>query len=152
MTYLTDIEWRNMLVQSCDLTIELGSDLRVLGIQGAKDLDASVVLAWTGARLDEIVGDDSLAKIDALLADNAADAACEGRWRHLNFNAPDADAIADIPLLLKCFSFETRAGRRTILCARDLRPMAEIQRVFLEQLRRLEQRLERSESVQLKTR
>ncbi len=124
-----------LAVQSADFTIHLSSDLSVLQATAAQNDDLALCADWAGKPLQDLVSTDSLAKLENMFADNAADPDCEGRWRHLNFDRQGADPL---PLLLKFFVFETETGDVNIIIGRDLRPVLGTQKMLQRELNRLE--------------
>ena len=122
-----------VLAQTADLVFVLDAENRIEAVHAFGAMAEAVCPRWTGKSLAEIPGVDSRPKIPLLLADNAARADGQARWRHLNITREGRDTL---PLLLKFFSFAGPGRAGNMVVARDLRPtmamQARVQRALVE--------------------
>ncbi len=124
---LTSERAQIVLSQCADLTIAVSFDMQVTGVLGSHDVDAADFQSWVGQNIAELVAPDSREKLRLLTDDNSASLDGEGRWRHLNFLT---ETGPDLPLLLKFFRFVNEGTAFHMICARDLRPMVNVQNRF----------------------
>ena len=94
---------------------------------------------WIGQRFEDLLGPESLSKVDGLFHSDAGTNAGEVRWRHLNLSS---GPTARIPLLLKYAGLRGSRAASGMLLGRDLRPTVELQTRFQATHRELEARLE----------
>lgn len=130
-------ELKSLLLRCADLTVTLTQENAVKSVHSGgavRDL-YRCLQDWRGTPLRGLLTPDSVAKLAFVLADNAADAGSEGRWRHLNFKLPDN---TNLPLLVKYFCISQTGFEMRALCCRDLRPAQDLQQAFQQKLVRLE--------------
>jgi hypothetical protein len=132
---LDPVQAETMLFHAADFVFSLSADQQVLAAHAALEPDILTVAHWIGRPLHEVVSADSRGKIARLLANDAADAAADARWRHINFDAPDGGCI---PLLVKFLGLDGQDRAMRLLIARDLRPMGQMQRQFQSMLHQID--------------
>jgi transcriptional regulator PpsR len=86
---------------------------------------------WPGKRLADTVTEDSRPKIEALLADAAAQR--EPRWRHLNHPGTDKSSTGpvDVPILYAAMRVAAPAGP-IVVFGRDVRTVSSLQRRLVD--------------------
>lgn len=124
---LTSDRAQVVLGQCADLTLFISYDMEVTGVLGSHEIDGSDYQDWVGQKLEDLVAPDSREKLSLLVDDNSASLDAEGRWRHLNLVK---GGEPNLPLLLKFFRFVNEGTAFHMICARDLRPMVEVQKRF----------------------
>lgn len=138
-------QFATMLCNAADLLLVLNGEGVIVDILAADGLGASFPKTWQGQRFSDLLGPESLSKLDALMARDAGREGSGARWRHLNLSD---GAGSSVPMLLKYASVQGEGGVTGLLMARDLRPTIELQTRFRDSHRELEARLEAAPRIE----
>lgn len=109
---------RLFIEKTQDLTLVIDQDTIVIDALQNNAFPAADVSRWIGCPLKSIVGPESLAKLDLLLANDASDSSSDVRWRHINLTSADGSSI---PVLAKYLILKSEAQEARVLVLRDLR-------------------------------
>ena len=109
-----------------DISLVLSADGR---IEEVRIPNEQIPLAntdqWTGKHWADVVTSESRIKVEELIRDASSQAI--GRWRHVNFPAPQS---ADVPML--CSAIQVGSQGQIVAYGRDLRSMASLQQRLIE--------------------
>lgn len=131
-------KFSSVIRNAADLVLLLDADRTILDLSQASGHSLAFPKSWVGQPLTDLLGPESLSKVDGLFACDASVAGSDVRWRHLNL----ADGRGgSIPLLLKFAGLQGEGGATGMLLGRDLRPTVELQNRFQATHRELEARL-----------
>jgi hypothetical protein len=132
-------QFLNVIRNTADIVLLLDARRVIVDVSQPAGPSAAFPRHWVGKRFSDLLGPESLSKVDGLFTRDAAIAETEVRWRHLNLSNGTAPSI---PLLLKYASLSGDGGVAGMLLGRDLRPTVELQNRFQATHRELEARLE----------
>ena len=132
-------QFLNVIRNTADVVLLLDESRTIVDIAHPASAPGTFPRSWVGARFVDLLGPESLAKVDGLFTRDAGLADGEVRWRHLNLSG---GAGTSIPLLLKFARLRADRGVTGMLLGRDLRPTVELQTRFHATHRELEARLE----------
>lgn len=131
-------KFSSVIRNAADLVLLLDDDRTILEISHADSQRLAFPPNWIGKRLGDLLGPESVSKVDGLFARDASVTGSEVRWRHLNLADGQGGSI---PLLLKYAGLHGDGGATGMLLGRDLRPTVELQNRFQATHRELEARL-----------
>lgn len=132
-------QFLNVIRNTADVVLLLDAQRVVVDVSHAAGSPAAFPRNWVGRQFVDLLGPESLSKVDGLFTRDAGLAEGEVRWRHLNLANGTGGSI---PLLLKYAGLRGDGGVTGMLLGRDLRPTVELQNRFQATHRELEARLE----------
>jgi hypothetical protein len=133
------VQFLNVIRNAADVVLMLDAQRVIVEVAQCAGPSPSFPRRWVGRRFVDLLGPESLSKVDGLFNRDAGSEQAEVRWRHLNL----ADGHGEpVPVLLKYAALRNEGPVTGILLGRDLRPTVDLQRRFQATHRELEARLE----------
>ncbi len=137
--------WLRLLFERTqDLTLLIDDKSIVVDAFQSGSFSAEDLGRWIGQPLRSVVGPESVAKIDILLANDLSQTASDARWRHINLRG---SGQIFIPVLARYLVLRSDVQEVKSVILRDLRTLQAANERFAEAQRELE--FEYSEALRL---
>ncbi len=128
-----------VIAAAADVALVLDADGTVRDVAlGANDLQLDAEQSWVGKPWSDTVTVESRPKVEAMLADVAADGS--SRWRQVNHPAAGPGGT-DVPILYSAVQLGRRGG--VLALGRDLRAVSQLQQQMMDTQRTMEREYSR---------